>query len=305
VLLSVALAVIWAPAVVLIGWPLVVAALIAIMHRHESERVIAGLFAVGFLLVLLPEFFYIQDVFGDRMNTVFKLYFQAWLVLSVATAAALVVVAGRVTRPGWDRAAYGGLLLVLATTLPYAWLSAQDWTEHYRERSGLNGERYIARFSRGDAEAIAWVREHARGGDTLIEAPGCSYWTIDGVPMNRVSAFSGVPTIIGWVGHESQWRRGQESDIGPFLDERVAEAQAALDGATDPAGVGQQADFLILGRQETSQDPGCYLTVERDASTIERLEHDGWELAFESADTRVFTRVEADRGGADLTSGAD
>ena len=83
--LSLALALIWMPALVLIGWPLAAGLWVALTFRRQSDRLTGGLFAIGFLLVLTPEFVYIQDVFNDRMNTVFKLYFQAWLVLSVAT----------------------------------------------------------------------------------------------------------------------------------------------------------------------------------------------------------------------------
>jgi YYY domain-containing protein len=40
--------------------------------------------ATAALLVLGVEFFYIQDGFGSRLNTIFKLYYQSWLLLSVA-----------------------------------------------------------------------------------------------------------------------------------------------------------------------------------------------------------------------------
>jgi uncharacterized membrane protein len=36
------------------------------------------------LLILGSEFFFILDTFNGRMNTIFKLYYQAWLMLSVA-----------------------------------------------------------------------------------------------------------------------------------------------------------------------------------------------------------------------------
>ena len=40
----------------------------------------------GLLLVLAPEFVFLRDVFNARSNTIFKLYYQAWLLFGVAAA---------------------------------------------------------------------------------------------------------------------------------------------------------------------------------------------------------------------------
>lgn len=40
----------------------------------------------GALLALGPEWVYVRDLFGDRMNTLFKFYFQAWVLLGLAGA---------------------------------------------------------------------------------------------------------------------------------------------------------------------------------------------------------------------------
>lgn len=44
---------------------------------------------LGCGLVLFPEFFYLRDQFGWRMNTIFKFYYQAWILFALAAAYAL------------------------------------------------------------------------------------------------------------------------------------------------------------------------------------------------------------------------
>ena len=60
--------------------------------RLSLARVDAGtgfallLTVSGLLLVLAPEFVFLRDVFNARSNTIFKLYYQAWLLFGVAAA---------------------------------------------------------------------------------------------------------------------------------------------------------------------------------------------------------------------------
>jgi uncharacterized membrane protein len=44
---------------------------------------------VGLLLTLSVEFFYLTDNFRVRMNTIFKFYFQAWVLMALASAFAV------------------------------------------------------------------------------------------------------------------------------------------------------------------------------------------------------------------------
>jgi YYY domain-containing protein len=62
--------------------------------KRSVEERIPHIFALTLgvtaaLLVLGAEFIYIKDSFDSRMNTIFKLYYQAWIMLSVAGGFAL------------------------------------------------------------------------------------------------------------------------------------------------------------------------------------------------------------------------
>ena len=62
-------------------------------HENEDARR-SHLFALmlvglGLLLILGPELYWIRDLFDFRVNTVFKLYYQAWMLLSIGGAVGL------------------------------------------------------------------------------------------------------------------------------------------------------------------------------------------------------------------------
>src|SRR6266849_1953117 len=60
-----------------------------IAHWRRSNRTLqAALFGVALFATLIPEFVSLQGDIG-RMNTVFKFYLQAWILLSVTAAVAL------------------------------------------------------------------------------------------------------------------------------------------------------------------------------------------------------------------------
>src|SRR6185369_7021127 len=44
------------------------------------------LLSMGTLLIMGPDFLYLRDNFGYRINTVFKFYYEAWILLSLVAA---------------------------------------------------------------------------------------------------------------------------------------------------------------------------------------------------------------------------
>ena len=69
----------------------------------------------GVLLTFVPEFIYLLDHFGTRMNTIFKFYFQAWILWSIAGAFVLGAWRGKMkaTQSLIDRIILGSLVILI------------------------------------------------------------------------------------------------------------------------------------------------------------------------------------------------
>jgi YYY domain-containing protein len=155
------------------------------------------------------ELVYLKDVFGSRMNTVFKFQYHAWLLLGLASAATLGLVWRTQARsPAWRAAVVAVAAIVLVPGLAYP--IGATWTKSgaFRGEPTLMGDRFLERGAPADYRAIEWLRQNAVGRPVVVEAVGGDY-----TDHARVSTFSGLPTVIGWVGHELQWR-GQRPDYG-------------------------------------------------------------------------------------------
>jgi uncharacterized membrane protein len=219
-------------------------------ERSERESLPSSVFVLllillGALLVIGPEFFFLRDLFGWRINTVFKFYYQAWLLWSVAaaySAAALL----RSLRGVWS-VLYSLLLsAALLGGLTYSVLALNTKTNGFQPAGGwtLDGAAHLASGSPDETAAAAWLASAPPG--VIAEAVGGSY-TIYG----RVAALSGLPTVLGWDFHEMQWRGGSEemgsrrADIQQLYCTRDwQEAQAIL----------QQYDirYVVVGEPERS-----------------------------------------------------
>ncbi|MCX6794182.1 MAG: hypothetical protein NTY06_03710 [Candidatus Gottesmanbacteria bacterium] len=76
---------------------------------------------------------------------------------------------------------------------------------------GVSGTGWIARQYPDDWAGINWINVNASG--VIVEADGDSY-----TDYNRVSAFTGLPTIVGWSVHEWLWR-GSYDVVAPRKEE--------------------------------------------------------------------------------------
>jgi len=173
----------------------------AVLVRREGAcDLLAG---AGLVILVFCEILYLKDNMGDqyfRMNTVFKLYITAWLLFSAATAGML----GRLILPLIYRESWSArivewavpLILLLLLLLP-----AVVTTTHAGPHTPtLDGLAWLSVSHPDDLAAVTWLRS-LDGNLTLVEAEGGDYGY-----YSRISAFSGIPTLLGWPFHESMWR---------------------------------------------------------------------------------------------------
>jgi YYY domain-containing protein len=160
--------------------------------------------AVGALVIFGADIVYLRDPFGTRMNTVFKFYYQAWVIWGTAAAfATWALWQGAQRRPylavAWSVPAL--LLSLGALVYPLATLGwGQAWIN---ERPTLDGLGFLQESAPDEAAAIAWIASNTQIADIVLTAAGSSYDDATG----RVAAVTGRPTLLGWSGsHERLWR---------------------------------------------------------------------------------------------------
>jgi YYY domain-containing protein len=172
------------------------------VHRPPSTVFVLLLITLGTLLILGPDFLYLRDNFGWRLNTVFKLYYQAWILLSLAAAFGTAVLLTNL-RGASKRTFRIVFALVLIVGLTYPALGIFNKTNNFTPPYGLTLDDFdrVQIENPDEAAAILWLRSAPDG--VIVEAtrPFAAYSA-----YGRISIYTGLPTVIGWGNHEGQWR---------------------------------------------------------------------------------------------------
>ena len=178
--------------------------------------VLMGLCAIG--LVLIPELVYVRDIYENgnaRANTMFKLTYQAYIMFGMTMIYAifrlLVIGKNKILKV----LAFIGLFLFV-WTCGYFGNSVHSWFGTVWKPSqykGLNATAFLETDFPEDVNGIRWLKENISDAPVVLEANGDSYSEYE-----RVSAMTGLPTIMGWYVHEWLWR-GDLADLNAKIEE--------------------------------------------------------------------------------------
>jgi len=223
------------------------------VNRDDLPSVFTfGTLAVGVALLMGSELFYVVDVFNSRMNTMFKLYYQAWALLAVATPVAIYYWSLAAARGGlWTRragvswgvvlglGALGALYLPIGMAVTVGNTAGGVYT--------LDGAAFLNERASGEFAGIEWLKHNASANDAIVEAVGGDY-----TEYGRVASFTGLPSVLNWTGHELQWRGSSE-----LMDGR-AEDVASVYQSEDATLVGSVLDrydvrYVVFGSRERTK----------------------------------------------------
>ena len=282
-----------APVIPLCGIPLV----LAISQLHGITGVSSRWFAlllysIGWALSIGVELIYIRDVFDDRMNTLFKFYYQTWTLFGLATAVTVAVLWMTSSGATWPRAVLSATTAAaLLAGAAYPTVASYQWADGFVAWQGLDGLAFGEETDADETAAIRWLGQHAAPGDVVLEVAGCSYLPFDRLPFNRVSAFTGVPTLIGWGNnHQRQWRAGQ-LELLAEIDRREGDVATMFADPNSPLFDEYGVTWLFVGEYESGDwRTECETAGPYDIAPLLGEAEPVWNEAFRTGDTRIYRR---------------
>jgi len=172
-------------------------------EKNRNNVFILILMITGLFISILCEFFYILDALGNgnprfiRLNTVFKFYLQNWILWSVSTGYVFYLLREQINpKKVWGIAA---IILILMVCI-YPFFATLGKSDGFAGVPDLDGEAYVKKEHPQEYQAILWLR-NLTGQPVVLQAPGEAYeWN------TAITTFTGLPTVIGWAGHEVTWR---------------------------------------------------------------------------------------------------
>jgi YYY domain-containing protein len=241
--------------------------------RDEPLRLVPlALFGAAVLLTAIPELVTVRDDIG-RLNTVFKLHLQAWVLAGLGAAIALP----QVIQAVWMSRSRGALglrsiwtvaiaaLVAIALVYPLAATPHKLGLRIQQLPASLDGEAFLdgaeitdqgARIGlTSDLAALRWLRESVPGAPTIVEAPTTIYrWG------GRVSVYTGLPAVVGWDWHSRQQHWGYVHRV----DARLTDMQELFTTA-DPTRARElldryNVDLIYIGELERAHHDKAALT---------------------------------------------
>lgn len=261
--------------------------------NSPGKRFLLFLTGTGIFITLFVEMTCLRGDLG-RMNMVFKLYLQAWVLLSIAAAGALTVCLEHfISNEGRSRIKRiwsGFLIFFVIGTLSFTVTASIDKITDrmssiaphsldgmdFMKTSEYYQDGFLMDLSQ-DYLAIQWIQDHVKGSPVIVEANATEYkWG------NRYTIYTGLPGVVGWNYHQRQ-QRGASSD-------QVWERVNAIEAFYNTINIDEAKAFLkkynvsyiVVGQMEE----GMY--AYEGLYKFERMDGILWDEVYQNGDTILY-----------------
>jgi uncharacterized membrane protein len=284
--------------VALIALPLAVLAGLLLLRPDMPgvKRGVLLMIGTGLALTLAVEVITLRGDIG-RMNTVFKLYMQVWMLFAVSAAAAFGWLLDEF--PFWKlrwRAIYQtGLYVLLAGAFMFTVTATTDKisdrlnAQTPRTLDGMTYMNYSQHFDgrmmdlSQDYRAIRWMQDNVQGSPVIVEANCSEYrW------CTRFTIYTGLPGVVGWNWHQRQQRAliasntiyDRVSAIGIFYTTTDIEVARAFLKK-------YQVKYIVVGQLERGVYPDLIPDM-KGLAKFEKYEGKFWKAVYHDADTTIY-----------------
>ncbi len=243
-----------------------------------SDIFIFILILISTLLIIFPEFFYLKDIYPQhyRANTMFKLVYQAFIMLSISSGYIILRISNFSYKSLQSKLLrfifilFTVSLLSLVFIFPY--YAINSYYADLKTYSGIDGLKYLQSKRPEDYAAINWINQNISGRPVILEAQGDSY-----TDYERISANTGLPTVLGWTVHEWLWR-GSYDIPAPRISEVIDLYQSKDIKKTKNLINKYKIEYVYIGGLEHEKYPSL------DESKFKKL----GKVVFQSGNTKIY-----------------
>ncbi len=271
------------------------ATLILRPDQPDTKRFILFLAGTALTITIAVEFIALVGDIG-RMNTIFKLYLQAWMMFAVSAAAAFgwVLPAIPAWKSKWRGVYQGGFYVLLACAFMFTLTGSTDKISDRINPDAphtLDSMEYMAHTQHWDGQimelaedyrAIRWMQDNIEGSPVIVEANCTEYrWCA------RFTIYTGLPGVVGWSWHQRQQRGFQ----GPQVEERVREIgefYATADVNLALAFIEKyDVRYIVVGQLERNVYPAV---PDFPDGLTKFAEYDGeyWNAVYQDTNTTIY-----------------
>ncbi len=266
-------------------------------NMPDVKRGVLLMIGTALVLTIAVELVVLVGDIG-RMNTVFKLYLQAWMLLAVSAAAAFgwLINVFPFWRFRWRTIYQTGLYILLSGAFLFTLTASTDKVSDRMTPTAphtLDSMTYMKTSQHWDGNtmelsedyrAIRWMQNNIKGSPVIVEANCTEYrW------CSRFTIYTGLPGIIGWNWHQRQQRGFISMDVQQRVDEiGIFYTTPDIDWTREFLRK-YQIKYIIVGQMERNAYPlPADIGIAVGLLKFEQYEGKYWRAIYHDNNTTIY-----------------